>query len=192
MAVTVTIGLVGLGTFAVFSDTQTSENNQFNAGTLKLDVENVPETVDSFVFGNIKPGDTGGWDGVSWDTWLERLEWDVTNTGSIDGVLTVSIEDIVDRYWSDAAVAGADPSNIILETAGAGDPRLSSRIRPQVRVDGVWKTESSGFHNLNPFTVDIPAGDTVNIRIAWSFQDSGNEYQGAETEFDVKFHLEQK
>lgn len=178
---------------AAFTD-EAFVDAEFEAGTLKMSVESNPEGTQPFVFANIKPGQTGGWDGVSWgDDWSNRPEWNITNTGSLDGVLTVSIDNIDDYYWPDAIVPGADaspPLNLVL--ASTGDPRLSSRLRPQVRVNGVWKTESSGFHNLNPFTVDLPAGATVNIRYAWSFQDSGNEFQGATSEIRFKFNLEQQ
>lgn len=177
---------------ASFTDEVVVEDNEFAAGTLMLDVQNKPEGIDSFKFINIKPGDTGGWDGVSWDTFADRLEWDITNTGTLDGIVTISIENIVDKHWPEPRDA-TDAGNPTLVLAGSGDPRLSTQIRPQVRVNGVWKTESSGFNNLNPFTHEIPAGETINVRIAWSmYSSAGNEYQGATSEFDVKFFIEQQ
>ncbi len=159
-----------IGTNAWFNDQETSEGNLFEAGTLELDVQGRNEANESYTFSNIKPGDSAGWEGVT-SPWIPGLNWTVKNTGSIDGVLTVSLKDIVN----------------------VGSAPLATQLRPQVRVNGVWKTESSGFHNLNPFTVDLPAGQSVTIAIAWSFyENAGNEYQGASTTFDVHFDLAQK
>lgn len=193
MTLVLALGLTGAGAFAVFSDTETSEDNTFTAGTLQLDVEKGSEEVKTHTFENIKPGDSAGWEGVT-SPWQPGLSWTVENIGSLPGTLTVSVDSITDYYW--------DQENVVLdgngvpETLGVaetGNPRLSTQLRPQVRVNGVWKTESSGIHNLNPFTVDLAAGQTVNIAIAWSFQTAaGNEYQGAKSEVDFKFYLEQK
>jgi len=181
------------GALAVFTDTETSEGNTFTAGTLQLDVEKDGVEVKSHTFENIKPGDSAGWHGVT-SPWQDGLSWDVKNIGSLPGTLTVSVDSIMDYYWDQNTVA-LDANGVpeSLELAGTGDPRLSTQLRPQVRVNGVWKTESSGLHNLNSFTVDLVAGQTVNIAIAWSFYPAaGNEYQGTKSEVDFKFYLEQQ
>lgn len=183
---------LGFGTQALFSDTETSSENTFTAGTLKLDVQSDNGEVVSYTFENIKPGDSAGWEGVT-SPWVPGLSWTVTNIGSLGGVLTVSIVNLVDYYWDQENVALDEygvPLSLVV--AGAGDPRLSTQLRPQVRVNGAWKTETSGLHNLNPFTVDLAAGQTVTIAIAWSMPEAaGDEYQGAKTTLDVQFDLEQ-
>jgi spore coat-associated protein N len=191
MSIIITIGLVGLGTYAVFSDEDTSEDNTFAAGTLQLSVEGESEANESYTWENIKPGESAGWEGVT-SPWRLGLYWEVKNTGTLDGILTVSVEDIVDEYWDGTGDPG-DLSSLNRIVAGSGDPKLSTQLRPQVRVNGVWKTESSGLHNLNPFTIDLDAGETVTIAIAWGFQENaGNEYQGAKSTVDFNFSIEQK
>jgi len=163
---------VSLGAGLYFSDHKVSFNNVFASGTLTLEVTTAEESdvVISYENLNLKPGDTGGWDGVSWgDDYLRGLAYQVTNTGTLAGTVTVSLT----------------PSD------GEEDWGLGKRIRPQVRVNGTWKTESSGFHNLNPFTFDLEPGETALVQIAWSFQPSGNEWQDQEVNFDINFDIRQ-
>lgn len=59
------IGLIVGGTYAFFSDTETSSNNQFSAGTLDLKLSDANETdqdgvTASFGGSNLKPNDTIG------------------------------------------------------------------------------------------------------------------------------------
>jgi len=77
MAVMITVGLVGIGTYAYFSDTETSTVNTLTAGTLKLDVNGNGSTGTFNMvigkIGNMAPGDITDWVTVT-----------VYNTGSID------------------------------------------------------------------------------------------------------------
>jgi predicted ribosomally synthesized peptide with SipW-like signal peptide len=179
-------------TTAYFSDTEISSGNTFTAGTLQLDVNGVSVANESYTFSNIKPGDSAGWEGVT-SPWVPGLKWTVKNTGSLDGTLTVSVDSIEDKYWDQTSVAldvNGIPESLIL--ADVGDPKLSTQLRPQVRVNGTWKAESSGLHNLEPFTIGLASGEEVTILIVWSFSDTvGNEYQGANSTVDFEFHLEQ-
>jgi predicted ribosomally synthesized peptide with SipW-like signal peptide len=71
MAVMLSVGLLGLGTFAYFTDTQTTPENTFTAGTLKLDAGGI----NSFAFDipNMAPGDITG-----------DYEITIENAGSLD------------------------------------------------------------------------------------------------------------
>jgi len=68
------------GTVAYFSDTETSTENTFSAGTLNLQVGDSDSTLVKIELSNMKPGDTGN-----------AANWLVKNTGSISGKLTVGV-----------------------------------------------------------------------------------------------------
>lgn len=55
MAIGLVVGLVGAGTMAYFSDTETSTGNTFTAGTLDIALGTSSWSAD---FDNMKPGDT--------------------------------------------------------------------------------------------------------------------------------------
>ena len=76
----------GAGTFAYFSDTETSEGNTFTAGTLNLKVGDVDSTTEKINIPNLKPDDSGN-----------AADWTVQNTGSITGDLNISISPITNN-----------------------------------------------------------------------------------------------
>ena len=54
------IGMVSIGTWAYFSDTETSTGNQLTAGTLDLKTNDVDSVFQTLYATNLKPGDTIG------------------------------------------------------------------------------------------------------------------------------------
>lgn len=87
LLISVAAGLVGLGTFAYFSDTASSTSNTFNSGTINVKVSNnaldpSPTWADNnsatWTMSNMKPGDI-----VDAKLWAK-------NTGSIDVVALLS------------------------------------------------------------------------------------------------------
>ncbi len=183
LALMLVVGLVGAGSFAVFSDTEKSEENVFQAGTLELDVEGADEGVTTYSFENIKPGDIGGWDGLhdnpQWIT--ERPQWTVKNTGSLPGELTVTIENIRDYDENDNQIDTAD---------GA----LSWAIDIWFKGGGsnFWGHLGRGEPAL---VIDLDPGDEITVQCQWQLgsepNDGWNVLQGHSTEFDVRFYLEQ-
>lgn len=163
LSLIITFGLFGIGTYGVFAYPET--NTDVSNNTLMLDVKKESGTVKAYTFENIKPGDSGGWNGSQ--SLFSPLSWTVKNTGTLDGTLEVSIENIIDN-----------------------SSLLSTQIRPQIRADGVWVKESSNLGNLPVYRRNLASGEVVVIDIAWKFYESaGNEYQRASTTFDVKFFI---
>jgi len=72
--------LIGGGTYAYFSDTETSEGNVFSAGTLNLTVGSADPTTEKIAFNSLKPGDMG----------VLADPWRINNTGTITGNLTIA------------------------------------------------------------------------------------------------------
>lgn len=86
MALVLVIGLAGAGTFAYFSDTETSTGNTFTAGTLDLTVNGQNgQNVQLFNVSNLVPGNqpTG--------------RYRINNIGSINGYLDIESISIVNN-----------------------------------------------------------------------------------------------
>jgi predicted ribosomally synthesized peptide with SipW-like signal peptide len=173
-------GLFSLGSGAFFSDTETDTGNTFTAGTLDLtltdddDFAGDSETA-TWVFGPIKPGDSG------------TGTLDVTNAGNIAGFLDLSSVAVVNTE-------GANPES---ETNTEGDGELGAHLTVTV----CWDTDNDGdcddeiaadiifgpgtlnaFAAGTPYDEDEPlaAGATKYITIEWVWTSSGtdNDAQG--------------
>lgn len=86
------IGLVGLGVFAYFSDTETSSGNVFTAGTLDLKVDGQDGISQKIYLTNLEPGDTG------------RSVIGLKNIGTLGNYLTLS------GGWPLAEADGTEPT----------------------------------------------------------------------------------
>ena len=162
MALMMTFGLLGVGTYGVFALPE--DTNIIDHGQLALDVQGRDTANEAYFFGNIKPGDFNGWDGAP-NT--DGISWTVKNTGSLDGSLEISIEGINDN--------------------GSG---LSTQIMPRLRINDSLVSESSSLTGLPVFKRALASGEEIKVDIAWKFKETaGNEYQGAGTKFNVKFYI---
>lgn len=185
------IALVGGGTFAYFSDTETS-NNVFAAGTLDLAVN--PSTIIDVK--DIKPGD-----------WMNRT-FNLKNSGSLDiaKVLLDTSYTVTDakgdngnadfgehivvnflkndghpEYWGD------DDSYTVVYKKTL---KQLSNMTPDdlaVELEDVlwWDYEQDG----------IPAGGTDHMRVQFEFKDNGqdqNIFQGDSLKLEWKFTAEQE
>jgi predicted ribosomally synthesized peptide with SipW-like signal peptide len=197
MACVLCIGLVG-GAFAYFSDTETSEDNVFTAGTLDLQVDKNPDgSVKEWVddsdsnfptYNNIygalvdalKPGDTA------------HTIVGIKNAGTIDGTAYLTFTNVVNyENGQNEPEAAADA------TAGATEGELGGVIMVTITYDG-------GTAVTGPVTLDSLSGtqftlgplgagvDTdVTIDLAIDGPSVGNEIQSDKVEFDIVFGLEQ-
>ncbi|AKB17786.1 TasA family protein [Methanosarcina sp. WWM596] len=169
-----TIGVLavvaGAGTWAWFTDSGTSTDNTFTAGTLELKV-GTGTTIAPFSFTNIAPG------------FNENSVVNVENTGSIDGNLYVTITNIETTAGSDSKADLQNKMDITITkldgtTAVTGTVDTLANTKIDVgTLYGVGSTESSSGTLDFAFNVD---GDNV-----------GNEIQGDGVTFDVIYDLEQ-
>ena len=169
MAIALVIGLVGAGTMAYFSDTETSSGNTFTAGTLDLNVggEN-PNLSPDFTFGPLAPGDSG------------TITYTLNNVGSIDGYLDLQGIGVVDTE-------GTNPES---ETGDIGEPgELSANIYVTVTLgtSGLYAGLLSGIASDYDANVALAASGTTTLTIAWVVdkdnvsplgEDVGNDIQG--------------
>ena len=158
----ITFGLLGIGTYGVFAKPE--DINIVDHGKLSLSVLGKNTANEVYFFENIKPGDSLGWDG-SPNT--DGMFWKVKNTGTLEGSLKISIEDINDN--------------------GSG---LSTQIIPQLWINGSLISQSSNLADLPAYQRVLASGEEIKVDIAWKFKETaGNEYQGDSTKLNVKFYI---
>jgi len=169
MSIALVIGLVGVGVFAYFSDTEDSTGNTFTAGTLDLNVggEN-PNLSPDFTLGSLAPGDSG------------TITYTLNNAGSIDGYLDLQGIGVVNTE-------GTNPES---ETGDIAEPgELSDNIYVTVTLgtSELYTGLLSGIASDYNANVALAAGGTTTLTIAWVVdkdnvtplgEDVGNDIQG--------------
>jgi spore coat-associated protein N len=213
IALVVIIGLVSVGTWALFSDTETSNGNVINAGTLDL----VPLVTGSYsavspytytvtaggngingnvVFDNVAPGQAGS------------IEWVLSNSGSIPGTLTISSTCIFSENGSnepEAATPGNDHNG-----NGTGDMDNNLMVTLQKGIGTDQASAESAFSYINGSTPWAVGGlqailnaqsqlisqnggnDTVVYKLSWSISSSvGNIIQSDTVQINITFTLTQ-
>ena len=204
-----TIGLVAAVAFgatqALFSDTETSFDNTFSAGTLDLTVDGFDDpNVVHVALGDMKPGDGVG--GAEHST--ITYQWTLCNTGSLPGQPYVEITNL-----RDLDNLCTEPEADVDTTCGGNpDGELSANLFMQMNaagsggfeyphgtgcVDGgrncpvsYWATH--GLVGQGTWET-IPAGGCIAAMVL-EFEiptTVGNIIQSDSTLFDIVFHLDQ-
>lgn len=172
LALVLVVGLAGAGTFAYFSDTETSIGNSFTAGTLDLEVGGQnPNSSPDFTLENVKPGDSG------------TVTYDLTNVGSIAGFLDLSGISVSD---GPGATTEAEP------TPDSGE--LSACVQVVVTLGGttVYSGPLSSILEAYDLDVSLAAGGSTTLTIEWSVGESvGNEIQGDVATVGLTIELDQ-
>lgn len=191
------------GTQALFSDTETSDDNTFAAGTLDLKVDGQDDpTIVSVSLANMKPGDT------------QTYNWTLSNSGSLDGQPYIEIINVVD-YDNNCTEPETNVPDITCGDPGAGEGELSDNLYVTINAAGSGGYEypngpgcinggrtcplsywqSYGLvGNGSPTTWEqIPASSSIApmqliIEIPSSID---NIIQSDSLEFDIVFHLDQ-
>jgi len=164
----VVAAMAGAGTFAYYSDTATSVDNTFTAGTLDLVLyDNGGIPVAMGVGGNVAPGDTN----VLVNT------MNLTNAGSIGGNLTASVTNVTDAAGIDSS---GDLSPVIEVTISNGVVTYTDYLTP-------------GTNLTNMDFGALASGSSQDITVEYSIDGPsvGNEIQGDSVEFDIVFDLNQ-
>jgi spore coat-associated protein N len=194
IAVLLIIGLVGAGTYAYFSDTESSTNNSLTAGTLDLNIDGDDVAVTTFTASDVAPGESG--------TGNSTLD----NVGSISGELDIAT----------SAVANSAGSGGTEYEGGSGELGANAQIAVYLDVDqsGTWNAGDIGLLSdgttysfptvLNYDEIDEYASedwDAVETMAATASDDivvnwqvptgAGNDIQGDTVSFDITFTLEQ-
>jgi len=175
--------LIGLGTFAQFSDTETSTGNTFTAGTLNLTVENPDPTTAKFTISDVKPGDTD----------LTAASWKVKNVGSLDGYLDITFKNLVNDEGT-----LVEPEESEGDTGGPGAPsndgELAAVLNLVITIDGttVYSGMASGIVSEKLSDYALGKGVEKTFVIKYSIDSGvGNTIQSDVVGFDIEFELAQ-
>jgi len=210
MTMVLAVGLVGAGAFAVFSDTETSEDNTFTAGTLDLKVDGQDNPAASYSLGDMKPGDS------------VCYTWCLKNVGSIPGVPSVEFSAITnnengtndpedDAEAQSYASAGGELGEYLKTCTGYAPCSWGCTISNHLYCN--WQTGPThgwgtpGLNGVGGQTLTLPVlnpGDTVGFILQMSLEDDlqlwdgcgwhdidDNIIQSDSVEFDIIFHLDQ-
>lgn len=182
--------LIGVGSFAYFSDTETSTGNTFTAGTLDLKVEDkngnlVDEPLDLYwpaFINNMKPGDSAYW-------WI-----DIKNTGTVDGRFTLSFLDFAEvggvNYEPELLLQPPDVPDlgdnvwldIVYDAGGA----------PSGDYEWLYSGPLNGFSSATAASHMLRAGDTDWVYVSiYLSGGAGNQIMGDQVSFRSEFKLVQ-
>jgi spore coat-associated protein N len=194
VAVLVIIGLVSAGTYAYFSDTESSTNNVLTAGTLDLNIDGGNVAVTTFTASAVAPGDSGSGSST------------LANVGTMAGELDITT----------SAVTNTPGAGGTEYEGGSGELGANAQIAMYIDVDqsGTWNAGDIGLQSngamysfptalnydaINNYasetwnaveTMGISASD--NIVVNWQVPaGAGNDIQGDSVRFDITFILEQ-
>jgi spore coat-associated protein N len=203
--------LVGGGTYAYFSDTETSTGNTFSAGTLDLTVGSTDPTTEKIAFNSLKPGDTSG------DVGVTPIAWEIKNTGTIAGTLTIACGAITNNengltepeveksdtdttgelganltvaFWVDSNANNTwDTGDYYLTTAGGKTGFSSEASLPTGAYAHLNDYDGKTWASLTTLTGGASAG-TFHVEYGLPGE-TGNEVQSDSCTFDLTFRLEQ-
>ena len=185
LASLIIIGVLGLaigwGTYAYFSDTETSEGNTFTAGTLDLKVDGADNPLPVyFSESNVKPGDSGS------------KTITLKNDGTIGGTAKIHIKNVDNSE-------GTNPeSETDKDEPGDLGKHLVLKIWYDAEGDGfedddlIVTDEVDDLNSVLTTLGQLGAGQTRNVKIDWELpSDVGNDIMGDIVKFDIEFILEQ-
>ena len=176
MTIVAVLCVAGAGSFAYFSDTETSSGNTFTAGTLDLKVDDADDPLPvKFTLGPLAPGDSG------------TISYELKNAGNIDGY--IDLENVIvtnDGGEFTEPEKAVDPGNL---------GNLGAAIQVTVTVGGtnVYTGSLDGFAGNHDYSILLTAGTTTNAVINWELPGAtGNEVQGDIAGLSITFELQQR
>jgi len=201
LAIVLALGMMG-GSFAYFTDVETSTGNIFAAGTLDLDCvvtaicndmakvtinENANGLNDNVVFNNVGPGDSG------------VITWTLTNIGTMPGKLDVLYQGV-----NDYDGVNPDPELAIEPGATATTPgelndnmHLSTRyflndIQQPYTWVGYMSICTPAWTHADSFPKDLPALSVYKVEWTWWIDNTvGNIIQGDSFTLNFAMSLDQ-
>jgi len=181
----------GAGTFAYFSDTESSTGNTISAGTLNLTADgNDGSATTTVSVDDVKPGGSG------------RGSTTLTNGGSVDGYLNVDVgtmtnneNTVVEPETAATGENGGEPGELggVLDviygfdTTGDGNidvPFVDTTSKPYEPIN------RTGGAEYNPNIPLSSNGGSADFIVEWQLpSDVGNKIQSDGVELDVTFEL---
>jgi len=190
IAIAATATLLGVGTFARFSDQASSALNKVAAGTLDVQILNgtgndtTPEYA-AFAVTDAKPGDSA------------HKQIHFTNVGTLPGKLYVKVvmDSNLENGIGDPEVKAGDVTG---DSATAGGGELGAKML--VTIDGLGAMQHQPLTALNaaaPLLWEynggiLAPGGGAYVAVDWSIPDGvGNDIQSDSVAFHLEFTLEQ-
>lgn len=178
MSAALGLTLIGGGTYAYFSSTETT-NNTFAAGTLDLSVD--PTTI--IEVGELKPGDS------------VIRDFELQNSGSLD-IEKVTLDtnyDVVDAKGDNAEDLGKHIEVEFLYNADNLDEVIYETTLAELKE---MSPEAINEHIFYPTLGEkgLPSGDVNDLVVKFNFVDNGedqNEFQGDSLNLEWTFNAEQ-
>lgn len=179
MVVSIAAAGAGAGTMALFSDTETSNNNVVQAGTLDLKVDGGDTNVQLINATNAKPTDSG------------QGTWNLTNAGSINGSLDIDVTAV-----NNSENEINDPESDVDSSNSSGE--LGANLEVYVHTNGGtnitsgWVTADS-LSGATYENISVSAGTSKEIVVEWRIPSTvGNVIQTDSVTVDVQFELNQQ
>jgi len=186
--------MVGGGTWAYFTDTETSANNSLSAGTMDLNIDGGNSAVNTFTASNVTPGESGVGSSTLANVGNLGGELDITisaitNTGGSGGT---EFEDGVGNLGGEAVMA----MYIDVDQSGdfnAGDIGLKADATvysypATLQYDTIDNYDST----IWDAAASMASTAQYDVTIDWEVPTSaGNNIQGDAISFGILFTLEQ-
>lgn len=177
MTIVAVLCVVGAGSLAYFSDTETSGGNTFTAGTLDLKVDELDDPLPiKFTLGPLVPGDFG------------TITYELNNTGNIGGYL--DLENVIvtnDGGDFTEPEEEVDPSN-------AGNLGAALQVTVTIDTTTVYTGSLDGFAGSHDCNILLAGAGTIDAVIDWELpgEEAGNEIQGDIAGLSITFELQQR
>ena len=175
MTMVAVLCVVGAGSLAYFSDTETSGGNTFTAGTLDLKVDEKDDPLPvKFILGPLAPGASG--------TETYGLE----NVGNIDGFIDLNVTVTNEGGEFSEPEKDVDPGN-------EGDLGAALQVRVTIDTTTVYASSLDGFDGSHDCNIPLAGGGTIDVVIEWELPgETGNEIQGDIATLSITFELHQR
>ncbi len=175
VAALLVIGLVGGGTWAYFSDPETSTGNYLSAGTLDLDLNGVDTGVTLFNVGDLYPGASG------------NASATISNSGTLGGELGIEF----------SAITNTESTGLTEYEQDGGSGELGAQATIAVIIDKntdeIWSTGDIGLKSDNstynhPDALDYQTIDSYATD-NWSDVYTGNMTAAASDKFIIAYNV---
>jgi predicted ribosomally synthesized peptide with SipW-like signal peptide len=163
--------VAGAGTWAAFSDSETSDGNTFTAGTLDLKLNGL-DGITGFSIGDVAPNAQGTAGTIT-----------VKNAGTISGNLVVSSANIVEDE------NGMNDAEQAVDSTADGDLGSAITVSIYNGANLLYEGSVAGLTNANLGT--LAGAEEKTLTIDYEVSDAGNEIQSDILEFDLAFTLNQ-
>ena len=171
------MGLVGGGTWAFFSDPESSTGNILTAGTLDLSLDGADAPVTTLDISNAAPGDSGSGSTV------------IKNDGNIDAELDIAFGSVTNTESSGSTEYEADGA------PGELGGQATFAFFIDVDESGTWNTDDIGlksdvttYVNAGATSLDYQTLDSYNSN-NWDDVYSGNMTASAQDNFTIMYQV---